>query len=194
MKRTRYFHEDDHCQRELLPITSWDYCASELRKIGEFAAAHRAPIGWTKMYSRGEGPVRLRDLGLTAPAIESIVGSRLPRYDEVLTGYSTHRERSPRTRAFGTDGGPALYIDLDDDGFVGYAWLDAALTDASVADWMPAPMATLPKADELLFVDWAWGHLQPVADVEAWKQYFDAQGHAREEIQDILSRPDDDYE
>ena len=192
MKRTRYFHEDDYCQRELLPATSWDYCASELTKINESSEAHRAPIGWTKMYIRGEAPVRLRDLKLTAPAIESIVGSRLPRYDEVLTGYSTHREPSPRTRAFGTDGGPALYVDLDDDGYVEHAWLDAALTDASVAGWLPALMASLPEADELLFVDWAWGHLQPVADADAWKQYFAAQGHAREGIQRMLSKPDDD--
>src|SRR5688572_24578531 len=175
MKRSRYFHEDDHCQRELLLIASWDYCASEIRKISEFSEAHRAPIGWTKMYMRGATPERLRDLQLTAAAIESAVSSRLPPYDEVFTGYSTHREASPKTRAFGTDAGPALYVDLDDRGYVEYAWLDAALTDASVAEWMPALMASLPRADELLFVDWAWGHLQQVADVDAWRRYFDAQ-------------------
>lgn len=88
MKRTRYFHEDDHCQRELLPIASWDYCASELTRINEFSEAHRTLFGWTKMYVRSEAPVRLRDLKLTAAAIESIVGSHLSRYDEVVTGYS----------------------------------------------------------------------------------------------------------
>ena len=191
MKRTRYFHEDDHCQRQLLPMTSWDYCASELRKISEFADAHRAPIGWTKIYIRGEAPERLRDLQLTAAAIESAVGGHLPCYDEVLTGYSTHREPTPRTRAFGRDNGPALYVDLDDHGFVEYAWLDAALIDASAANWMPSLMATFPKADELLFVDWSWGHLQHVADLDAWKRYFDAQSHARREIENILSKPDD---
>ena len=142
------------------------------------------------MYVRGEAPERLRDLQLTAAAIESIVGSRLPRYDEVV-GYSTYREASPKTRAFGTDPGPALYVDLDDHGYVEYAWLDAALTDASVAEWMPTLMANLPRADELLFVDWAWGHLQQVADVDVWKRYFDAQSHARGEIDNLLSRTDD---
>jgi hypothetical protein len=87
MKRSR-FHEDDHCQRELLPTASWDYCASELTRINEFSEAHRAAIGWAKVYIRGEAPVRLRDLKLTAAAIESIVGSHLPRYHEVVTGYS----------------------------------------------------------------------------------------------------------
>jgi hypothetical protein len=89
MKRSR-FHEDDHCQRELLPIASWDYCASELTRINEFSEAHRAAIGWAKVYIRGEAPVRLRDLKLTAAAIESIVGSHLPRYHESSPATPTH--------------------------------------------------------------------------------------------------------
>ena len=172
MKRIRYFHEDDYCQQELLPIAAWDYCASEIKTIEEFANAHRAPIGWTKVYGRGDAPFRLRDLQLSLAEIEATVGLRLPRYDEVVTGYASHREPSPRTRAFGVDRGLALFVDVDDEGYVEAAWFHPHLVDASVPEWMPELLASFPRAAELLFVDWEWGHLQEVADRDAWKQYL----------------------
>lgn len=192
MKRTRYFHEDDYCQQELLPIASWDYCASENKKIAEFSEAHRAPIGWTKVYVRGDAPVRLRDLRLSAETIESVVASRLPRYDEVVTGYSSHREQSPRTTAFGSDGGVALFVERNDERCVEAVWFDPLLADAGVVEWLPALLASLPRAADLLFVDWAWGHLQLVDDADAWRSYFEARVRKHKEIEALLSRPNDE--
>jgi hypothetical protein len=188
MKRTRYFHEDDYRQQELLPISSWGYCTSEIEKIDEFSEAHRAPIGWTAVYARGESPARLRDLQLSPEEIESVVSSRLPRYDEVVTGYSSRREPSPTTRAFGLDAGVALFVELNEQGHVEAAWFDPHLADAGVAKWIPALLASLPRAADMLFVDWAWGHLQQVADSEAWASYFGAQARARREIDAARSR------
>jgi hypothetical protein len=188
MKRIRYFHEDDYCQREFLPLASWDHCASEIVKIDEFSNAHKAPIGWTKVYARGAAPARLRDVGLTVEEIESAVGSRLPRYDEVLTGYASHREPSPHTRAFGSDDGIALFVDLDDQRRVDAAWLDSHFVDSDVAQWMPHCLTGLPRADELLFIDWSWSHLQRVVDNDAWTRYFEAHVKARREIDALLTR------
>jgi hypothetical protein len=40
-----YFHEDDYCQQEVLPLTALDFCSKQIKEIDEFAVAHLAPGG-----------------------------------------------------------------------------------------------------------------------------------------------------
>jgi hypothetical protein len=44
-KRIAYFHEDDHCQIQVLPAENWQHCASQLGQIAEFS--EKTPdAGW----------------------------------------------------------------------------------------------------------------------------------------------------
>ena len=66
IKRKIYFHEDDYCQTETLPIGSWEHCHEQLKEIFEFSNLHKAPggMGWTDTYIRGGAPKKLSMLGM----------------------------------------------------------------------------------------------------------------------------------
>lgn len=178
MGRVRYFHEDEYCQQQILPLAAWDYCASEIGKIAAFAEANRSGAGFADIYVRGEPPTALRGLQMPASGVEAAVASRLPRFDEVCTGYAAHRDPRPGTLAFGLEDGFTLFLDVDRDGLVEAAWLDPRGAPAGEESWMPGLLAAIPMADRLLLVDWASGHLQRVDDPGAWARYLDAHAGA----------------
>ena len=70
-----FFHEDDYCQVEVLPITARGYCLAEMGRIDDFADAHLDGAGWTAMYVRGESPQPLASLGIT---LEELVPRAVP--------------------------------------------------------------------------------------------------------------------
>ena len=54
-KSVPFFHEDDYCQKELLPRSVEALARRQMAEIATFAAAHEAPGGgWTEMYVRQE--------------------------------------------------------------------------------------------------------------------------------------------
>jgi len=59
-----YFHEDDYCQIELLPSTSWKFCFNQIKEIDEFSEKHKVKngIGWDKIYIRKESPYKIESL------------------------------------------------------------------------------------------------------------------------------------
>ena len=75
-----YFHEDDYCQIEVLPVSNWEHCATQIGEIESFSEAHPAPggTGWTDMYVREENPFSLRDLGISRTTLASALREALP--------------------------------------------------------------------------------------------------------------------
>jgi hypothetical protein len=69
-----YFHEDDYCQQEILPLAALDFCRNQITEIDAFATNHQAPggIGWTEMYMREDSPEKLSDLGITFESFRAI--------------------------------------------------------------------------------------------------------------------------
>src|SRR5687768_6450824 len=102
-RRDIYFHEDDHCQQQILPFDAKAFAAEELKRIAEFAEAHRAPggVGWTDMYMRSNPPLELRALGISRRQFSEAISRSLEPFDDVYTGYSSHCERCKRTAAWG---------------------------------------------------------------------------------------------
>src|SRR5688500_5987717 len=94
-RRDIYFHEDDYCQQELLPLDAKAFADAELKRVADFADAHRAPggLGWTDMYMRSSPPLELRALGIGRRQFGEAISPSLPPFDDVYTGYSSHRER-----------------------------------------------------------------------------------------------------
>lgn len=85
---TKYFHEDDYCQVEILPLENWAYCAKELGLIADFSGKHLAPDGggWTKMYMRGDSQVPTVSKQISFEAAVRAVICHIPKYDSVTTG------------------------------------------------------------------------------------------------------------
>jgi len=127
-KREIYFHEDDYCQQELLPREALAFADAEIKKIGEFANAHRAPdgAGWTDVYVRQKPPVTFRTIGMTKENFGTIISPHLPPFDLVYTGYSSYRERCRKAAAWGTSQHNALFADWDDEGIIRMSGLSSS--------------------------------------------------------------------
>lgn len=96
-----YFHEDEYCRVEVLPVGNLAHLLAEMGRIDEFAAAHSEPGGFTDMYVRGDAPQPLSSLGITLADLQAALDPLLTPFAEVYTGYSTYRERCVSTVAWG---------------------------------------------------------------------------------------------
>lgn len=59
MSKIRYFHEDDYCQVEILPVENLSFYKRQAREIEDFADEHREGVGFTDMYVREKKPIPL---------------------------------------------------------------------------------------------------------------------------------------
>lgn len=171
--REAYFHEDDYCQVEALPISNWDNCASELENIDEFSQAHSVGIGWTSIYVRGENPKRILSLNIPMEALASVLSPILPPYDKVLTGYSSYREESKRTLAFGTETACIVFAGYDENGIIEDIWFDMELADQAGKDLAQRGLSALARLAKLMLVDWSASRLIDLADPDQIKNYFE---------------------
>jgi len=171
-RRARFFHEDDYCQQEFLSLACWDHCASQVQEIDSFSEAHRTEFGWTAMYVRPPAPTPLAELGISVSDIAAVVASVLPAFHSVSTGYSSHVEDCPNVSAFGWEHGITLFAEADAAARVAAMWLAPWGLAPSELQSVVGVLTTLPRAHDLLFVDWAWSRLFKAADREAWVAYF----------------------
>jgi len=169
-RRQIYFHEDDYCQQQLLPRDAAAYADGELKKIADFAAAHRAPDGWgwTDIYMRQEAPTALRTLGIKKGQFGEIVLPFLPAFDIVYTGYSTHRESCKNTAAWGRSARCALLADWNDEGVIESAWAEFFEDDEASIVAASRAVAALGGRHPLVYVDWAWGYTCDSSDADAF--------------------------
>jgi len=178
--RTAYFHEDDYCQVEVLPAAAADYCRSEMCRIDEFAEAHRAALVFTDMYMRCQAPIPLGAFGVTIEEMGAAVESLLPPFEQVLTGYSTRQEPCPSTAAWGDDDSGAVFAEVGDGGVIRAVWLSLnGIPPARVPHWSQA-LRAIPRAAELMIVDWNVGDVVPLSDESALSAYLNGY-HAKPE-------------
>ena len=170
--RTAFFHEDDYCQVEVLPTSSADYCRSEMGRIDEFAEAHRAGMGFTDIYMRGESPVPLSALGITVTEMRAAVEPLLPPFDQVLTGYGSHQEPCQSTVGWGDGHSEAVFASVGEGGVVRAVWLSVhGIPPEQVGHWCRA-LRALPRAAELVIADWSSSEVVPLADESMLAAYL----------------------
>ena len=95
----------------------------------------------------------------------------------VTTGYSNYVEPCPNVSAYGFEQGLTLFAECHLSGAISALWLDPWGLAPGEVHRVADVLSALPKARELLFIDWAWSRLFKAADKEAWVAYFD--DHAR---------------
>lgn len=165
-KREIYFHEDNYCQQQLLPRDAAAHVEAEIKKIDDFADAHRAPggVGWTDVYVRQETFVELRALGIERELFAQTVSPFLPQFDIVYTGYSSHREQCKRTAAWGRSERCALFADWDEEGIVCNAWAEFFEEDEASILAVTRAISALGRLHPLIYADWAWSYTCDVSD------------------------------
>jgi len=183
-QRRIYFHEDDYCQQEILPIENWSHCAKQINEIVESSKKSFDGTSWGSMVLREENPKRLVELGISLERIGEVLQSRLPKYDLVQTGYGSYVENCENTEGYGFDGGFDIFVRHNAAGIVNAIWCNPwgfdrdAVRESkkSILDVFDA----LSAEYELLFVDWAWSRMFKLNDRYALEQYLDEHIHRSE--------------
>jgi hypothetical protein len=168
-KREIYFHEDDYCQQELLPREALEFAETEIKKIAEFAQAHRAPggAGWTDVYVRPKSPAGFRTLAMTKDDIDAIVSPHLLPFDLVYSGYGSYRERCRNTAAWGTSQHNAIFADWDNECIVANVWTQFFESDEKSLVAASKAVGALGALHSLVYVDWAWGYTCEIVNDES---------------------------
>lgn len=162
--RELYFHEDDYCQQQLLPMESATFVEAELKKIHQFSDAHFDGAGWTDMYVRENSPVELCTRKINKEEFASIVSLSFPPFDAVFTGYSSYREPCERTAGWGISNECALFANWDDNGIIQNIWTSFFEDINESIAAATGVIAALGTRYSLLYVDWAWGYVCAAQD------------------------------
>ena len=134
--RSMFFHEDDSCQVELLPVDDQGYCLREMGRIGEFADAHQDGLGFTDLSMLGEPPRSLDTLGVSLSELRSTIGAILPPFDQVFTGYRFHRKLCHSVHAWGVDDSAAVFAGVGEAGVIRSVWLSLyGILPDGVGEW-----------------------------------------------------------
>jgi hypothetical protein len=164
-----WFHEDDYCQQELLPLAAMGFCLRQVEQSQEFAAEHADPqgAGWTDVYVLKQPPIRLIDLSIDIDTATRIFSAYLPQTSAVTTGYASYREPCERAAAFADDLN-ALFVKWNKDRKIEAIW-----TQIFAIEHLDAPitaMQELGKSYPLLYADWAWGFATAVDGSHALRE------------------------
>ena len=125
-----------------------------------------------KMYMRKENPSILRELNISRSVITAALCEALPGCDTVYTGYSSYREKCDQTTAFACSPQVAVFADFDRENIVEHIWLKLDVSEQDEVESMMNAFHALSKLGDLLFVDWGWGVLNPLANTDALRRYL----------------------
>jgi hypothetical protein len=164
-KRSLYFHEDDYCQQQILPQTSIDKATGELSAIQDFSSAHQAPsgIGWTDVYIRSDDYDGISVIALHRDILDSRISPILTRFDDVYTGYSSHKEICRRTWAWGVSDRCAILADWNDDLIIQNIWTEFFDSSETAIEGATQAVAAISPSDTLFYIDWAWDYTCPAS-------------------------------
>lgn len=150
--RTVFFHEDDYCQLEILPLTARGFCLKEIANIGDFSKNHQADFGFTDVYLLEDSAHKLVELALRPEQLDTAL-SFLPSYDRVETGYASQRVECTETHAKGNGRGQTVFWSVDKDGLVDAIWLDLWITPETKERWRDI-LTALGQLAPVLLADW----------------------------------------
>lgn len=166
-----YFHEDDYCQIELLPIENIEFCLKQTGLINEFANAHKEGNSYTDIYMREDNLISMHDKKILITLLENSLDGILPKFDEVCTGYSSYREKSKHTNAYGQDENVVMFYDSKDN-FINHIWFTLDISKEN--DIMAAQdmFHALSKLGEFIIVDWGWDFVEKINILEKIESYL----------------------
>jgi hypothetical protein len=163
--RKTFLHEDDIAQIEIVPFDGLEYCTQEMREVEAFSEKHRDPsgFGWSKVYIREEAKAKLSDLNVDLSAIQTILAQAYETFDEVETGYSSHREPLANAQAYGEHLGVVFYV-LSASEKVTDIWASIAIHTVEQRKQLAKVLSELGSMAPLILCDWSLGSIVNLAD------------------------------
>ncbi len=154
-KRIAFYHEDDYCQKELLPLTAKDFCLKQMGEINDFSQEHQSENGgFTDIFIREEPSHGIEELGLRSEQLHEAL-SFLPPYDYVETGYSSYKEESKATYGRGNGDEENIFWSVNESGVVNAVWMDMEIAPVTIDGWRKV-LISLGRIAPVLLVDWGW--------------------------------------
>lgn len=170
-KRIAFFHEDDYCQWEILPLTAKGFCMKQMGEIDDFAEEHQLAGGvYTDMFVREDSPHGIEELSLCPEQLNEALGF-LPAYDQVETGYSSYREELKLTYGRGMEEEQNVFWSVDEAGVINALWLDIWIAPKSKDLWKSILIA-LGKMASVLLADWGWQRCVDLTNLSDVEQYI----------------------
>lgn len=169
-----FFHEDDYCQIQLLPLENWEYLILEADKINRFGIEHAAGTGFSDIYLRPPAPRKLSERQITVNDIEQILNkSELTRFDEISTGYGvSYRELCDNTTGYGGKAYVLLY-DFKND-IVENIWMLIRGRDDTAKEKFGKALFELGQRHNLVLMDWSQSALTDLRHIDAINDYLNS--------------------
>lgn len=102
IKDSVFFHEDDYCQIELLPVQNLFTKHGETVVIKDYSEKHFTEDGFINIISRNQVALPLSKLNITYYDFQSLLKQdALFHFDKIYTGYSSYRELKKNIHGFG---------------------------------------------------------------------------------------------
>ena len=174
-KRIAFFHEDDYCQREILPLTAMNFCLKQMGEIDDFSQEHQLESGlFTDIFIRERTPHEIKDLGLRSEQL-NLALDFLPPYDLVETGYDLADyviDEAEGTYGRGNDGHREnVFWSVNESEIVNAIWLDIRI-DENTIDLQRRVLTSLGKIAPVLLADWNLNRCVDLTDLSDIEKYL----------------------
>ena|GEM_PF-1792276 len=169
-----FFHEDDFCQIELLPVENLAFCLNQANSMSDFSEAHKTDMGYTDIFIRKDAPVSMYSKKISAAMLQKTLGMAIPEFEGVFYAASASRSvRCEHTRAFGQAENVVLFYDHED-GLVKNIWLTLHVTKNADIAATKGIFDVLSKTGDFLLADWGWSFIAPLSNFAAIDTYLEA--------------------
>lgn len=174
-ERIAFFHEDDYCQREILPLAAKSFCLRQIKEINDFSKMHRAANGlYTDIYIREKPTHVIEELRLRSERLQEALRF-LPPYDLVETGYDLADyviDEAEGTYGRGNDGHREnVFWSVNESEIVNAIWLDIRI-DENTIDLQRRVLTSLGKIAPVLLADWNLNRCVDLTDLSDIEKYL----------------------
>ncbi len=174
--RIAFFHEDDYCQWEILPLTSREFCVRQMGKIDDFGKERQTGSGFTDMFVREDSLHGIEELALRSEQLNAAL-QFLPPYARVETGYSSSRRELKATYGRGEGAEQNVFWSVNDAGLINALWLDLCITRETKELWQNI-LTALGKLAPLLLADWGWSCCVDLTSADEINRYVEGSANA----------------
>lgn len=171
MESNVYFHEDDYCQIEILPIENMEFCLKQADLMSNLAEAHKTDLGYTDVFVRKSNPTLIYDKKLLITSLEKVFEGVLPKFGEVYTGYGSYKEKCENINAFGINSNVVMFYDTKDN-FIANIWLTLNIWEEKDIIIATQIFNALIKLGDFIIADWEWKFIQEINNGKIIESYL----------------------
>ena len=166
-----YFHEDDYCSLEILPVENLEFCLKQTGLIDDFSEKHKAEVGYTDVFVRDKNPVPLCSKKISETTLDERIKNIFPKFDEVFTGYGSYEEKCNHIGAFGNNEDVVAFYEVKG-GFIENIWLNLNIYEANDVVIANNLLHSLSKLGDFIVADWGWSFIEKLSNSEKINQYL----------------------